>query len=112
MAGRLEGTHTFLRDDLPQMRARSTLLDEVNIAAQQSAQALAQGVKAPEVIKPAGGKSDPGPYRQIHVGCAGSVATHRRSEQCQRLDPACPQLRFMPAQVSPAIRNGIGSDHS
>ncbi len=62
-AGRLEGTHTVTFDHLPQMPARSRLLDEVNVTAQQNAQAIAEGVQSAEMIEPAGGEPDPGTHR-------------------------------------------------
>ena len=75
MAGRLEGTHTFPFDHLPQTRARSRLLDEVDVAAQQRAQAIAQRVQSAEMIEPASGKPDAGTHRQVHIRSAGGVAT-------------------------------------
>src|SRR5271166_2630262 len=92
MAGRLEGTHAFLHDRLPEARTRGRFLDEIDIATEERDQAFAQRLQAGKMIEASQGESHPWTHRQIHVRRAGCIAPGKRPEQGYRLDATRSQL--------------------
>jgi hypothetical protein len=94
-AGRLEGTHAFPRNHVPKARRRSLFLDQIDIAAEDPGQSLAESLQPTEVIESPGRKPCTRPDGQIHVGRAGGVATRKRAKQRNCFNALRPEFRLM-----------------
>jgi hypothetical protein len=70
-------------------------LDQIDIAAEDPGQSLAESLQPTEVIESPGRKPCTRPDGQIHVGRAGGVATRKRAKQRNCFNALRPEFRLM-----------------
>ena len=105
-AGRLEGTHAFLRNHLPEARTHRRFLNQIDITAEEHGEPLAQSLQPAKMIKSPGREPCTRPDRQIHVGHPICVAARERAKQRDRLDAARSELRLMRPKNSQQLGTG------
>src|SRR5271167_4087514 len=95
MAGRLEGTHAFLRNNRPEVRTHRRFLNQIDLTTEQRGELPTKVLQPAKMVEPPGREACSRPDRQIHVGRVGRVATSERAERGDRLAALRAELRLV-----------------
>ena len=105
-AGRLEGTHAFPLNHVPEPRTHGRFLNQIDVTMEERGEHLSELFQPAKMIEPSGRESDTRPDCQIHVRRVGCLAARQRAKQCDCLHTLRPQLRLVSAKNSQQLGAG------